>query len=556
MLEGTLYDQKSLRVLTQKQPDWRELAKDCVAFANAQGGTIAIGIEDGQSEPPVGQRVPDQLVVGLNRRIPQITINVATDARKAASSNGGEYIAVKVFRSAQTIAATSDGRYFLRIGDQSKPLMPEDLARLSADKNAYVWEALTTKRVPRRSVDADIFADFLARVRSSQRVSEFVRRKPDDEVLDHYLFADGEWLTNLGILWVGRRSDRATLLHAPVVQFTKYDETGAKISKRVWDEHDLNPLQLIEEILRDIPDWREGHEVAEGMFRTTIPNYDRVVIRELVVNALVHRPYTMRGDIYLNLYPDRLEIHNPGQLPLGVTPENILHASVRRNEHLAKVFYDLQLMEREGSGYDMIYDVLLGQAKQLPRVQEGHDRVAVVLAKRIVRPETVDFMRKADQALQLGQRERIGLGLVAQHGTLSAVEFARLLELPGDSRLRDWVGRLVHWKVILTRGQTKGMEYFIDPELLRTMDFRGRTTLKGIEDHRLDELLREDLRRYPGSGISAVHQRVGHEIPLHRIRSRIGKMRLAGQVRTEGLKRGTRYWLNDGSEAKKAAGPA
>ena len=121
MLEGTLYDQKSLRVLTQKQPDWRELAKDCVAFANAQGGTIAIGIEDGQSEPPVGQRVPDQLVVGLNRRIPQITINVATDARKAASSNGGEYIAVKVFRSAQTIAATSDGRYFLRIGDQSNP---------------------------------------------------------------------------------------------------------------------------------------------------------------------------------------------------------------------------------------------------------------------------------------------------------------------------------------------------------------------------------------------------------------------------------------------------
>lgn len=62
------------------------------------------------------------------------------------------------------------------------------------------------------------------------------------------------------------------------------------------------------------------------------------------IAALVHRPYSQRGDIFLNLYPDRLEVVNPGHLPLGVTPQNLLHTMVRRNEHLARIFHDLKLM--------------------------------------------------------------------------------------------------------------------------------------------------------------------------------------------------------------------
>jgi ATP-dependent DNA helicase RecG len=53
--EGQDIEMKSLRLLTSKQPDWEGLAKDCVAFANAQGGCIQVGIEDGQTEPPAGQ---------------------------------------------------------------------------------------------------------------------------------------------------------------------------------------------------------------------------------------------------------------------------------------------------------------------------------------------------------------------------------------------------------------------------------------------------------------------------------------------------------------------
>lgn len=51
-LEGQLLDQKSLRAVTGRTADWNEIAKDCIAFANATGGRLLLGIEDGQNAPP------------------------------------------------------------------------------------------------------------------------------------------------------------------------------------------------------------------------------------------------------------------------------------------------------------------------------------------------------------------------------------------------------------------------------------------------------------------------------------------------------------------------
>ncbi len=63
-------------------------------------------------------------------------------------------------------------------------------------------------------------------------------------------------------------------------------------------------MQLIDEVWREIPDFRESYELPDGLFRQHIPVYDGCIVRELLVNALVYRPYTQRGDIYLNLRDD------------------------------------------------------------------------------------------------------------------------------------------------------------------------------------------------------------------------------------------------------------
>jgi ATP-dependent DNA helicase RecG len=149
--EGQTLDRKSLRYALGKHEKADSLACDCVGFANAMGGTILLGMEDGQDEPPARQRVAGDLPERLRKRMAQITVNVALTARKVVAENGGEFVEIRVFRNEQTIAAMSDGRYFIRVSDETRRLMPDDLGRLMAEKNSFVWELQTTRRVPQHA---------------------------------------------------------------------------------------------------------------------------------------------------------------------------------------------------------------------------------------------------------------------------------------------------------------------------------------------------------------------------------------------------------------------
>lgn len=540
--EGQLVDKKSLRAITGRNPDWNALAKDCVAFANAQGGHLLIGIEDDADTPLPDQRIDPALADTLRRKISERTVNVTVlpDIRRA--DNGGELLELGIPR-AMSVASTTDGRYFLRVADESKPVVGDDVMRLAAERSALPWETLTSLHVPRTRLDEQKLTALAAAIRASDRVKDSVKEKSEQELLDHYLLAQGDWLTHLGVLCIGKREDRANLGTAPVIQFIKYDELGQKVNKLTWDNFSLNPMELIETIWREVPDFRERYELPDGLYRQNVPAYDEIVVRELLVNALVHRPYTQRGDIFLNLHPDRLEVVNPGLLPLGVTPGNILHTTVRRNEHLARLFHDLKLMEREGSGFDKIYEVLLSQGRPAPELIEEHDRVQVTVRRRILRPEVIDFIAKADETYQLTQRERIVLGLLAQHDALTARELIATLELPTVEALQPWLSRLLDWHIVQSSGRTQSTRYFVDPGLLRGFNFVSDTTLKRIEPHRLAALILEDLGRYPQSAIGEIRQRIGGEIHPKQVKRALDALIEKGEVRFEGDRRWRRYHL-------------
>jgi ATP-dependent DNA helicase RecG len=101
---------------------------------------------------------------------------------------------------------------------------------------------------------------------------------------------------------------------------------------------------------------------------------------------------------------------------------------------------------------------------------------------------------------------------LAQHDALTARELATSLELPSVEALQPWLKRLLDWQLVQSAGRTQATRYFVDPSLLRSLQFTGETTLKRIEPHRLAALVLEDLQRYPKSAISDIHQRVGGEI--------------------------------------------
>ncbi|MES2264541.1 MAG: ATP-binding protein [Pseudomonadota bacterium] len=538
--EGQLLDKKSLRSVTGKTANWSELAKDCIAFANASGGRLLIGIEDTEDLPPAGQRIPADLPDIIRRTLAERTVNVTVLPNVITSSSGDEYIELGILRSI-AVASTLDGRYFLRIADQSKPVTGDDVMRLAGERSALPWETLTSLQIIRTTCDPAKQEKLINALRASDRVKSSVKEKSADELLDHYQLTRGPYLTNLGVLCVGQQQHRAQLASAPVIQFIKFDDREQKVNKLVWDDQMASPMELIEAVWHEIPDFRERYELPDGLYRQHIPAFDEIVVRELLVNALVHRPYTQRGDIFLNLHPDRLEVVNPGPLPLGVTPQNVLHTTVRRNEHLARLFHDLKLMEREGSGFDKMYEVLLSQGRPAPELIESHDRVQVTVQRRILKPDVIDFIAKADQTYQLTQRERIALGLLAQHDALTARELASSLELSSVDALRSWLARLLDWGIIKNTGRTQATHYFIDPALLTGLDFAGVTTLKRIEPHRLTALILEDIRRYPHTKMGEIHQRIGMEIPRSRIRRAIAQLVASGNLHSIGVRNGTRY---------------
>lgn len=297
-------DLKSLRIVTGKTADWDELAKDAVAFANGAGGRLLIGIEDGVALPPPDQKVPPTLPERLRKRLGELTVNVQARPAVRRADNGGEFIELTI-DCAHSVASTCDGRYFLRISDTCQPILGDDVLRLANERPGRPWETMDSG-VPRSAADLAQRARFVEGIRTADRVKPSVKEKSADELLTHYALAQGPTLTRLGVLLLGTTADRRALGTAPQIQAIKYDERAEKINKWVWDDHALSPVELVDAVWREIPDFRESYEVAEGLYRRSVPAYDEKVVRELLVNALVHRPYTQQGDIYLNLHPDRL----------------------------------------------------------------------------------------------------------------------------------------------------------------------------------------------------------------------------------------------------------
>jgi len=288
--------------------------------------------------------------------------------------------------------------------------------------------------VPRDRIDSGKLQAFCHGIRSSDRVKTSVKEKTDTELLDRYFLAQEDWLTNLGILSVGQRGDRARLGTAPVVQFLKYDQQEQKVNKLLWDDFSLSPIELVEAVWTEIPDFRERYELPDGLFRQTLP--------------------------------------------------------------------------------------------------------------QILKQEVINLLAIGDRQYQLTQREKITLGLLAQKESLSTRELSQQLSLSEGQALTSWLGRLLDFNLIKQTGQTKGTRYSVDPEMLRSIATQHRTTLQLMEPHRLEALILEDLRRYPQSSISEIHQRTAPELARSRIKRTLERLIAQDQITQTGENRWRRYSLH------------
>jgi ATP-dependent DNA helicase RecG len=507
--EHAQIDFKSLRKAHGPKADLDDLAASCVCFANAQGGLLIIGIEDKESAPPPEQRITEEVMSKVVNQLRSRTDSVGiADAEVVTYANGGQYVRLRILPSSRTIATTSNGRVFIRIEDQCHPVTGDELTRLAAEKNAFQWELVEARAARVTDIAQDLIHRFTERIRNSKRVKAFVKEMHEDELLEHYALAIKGGLTNLGVLWLGTPAMRARIAYPLTIQYIVHDRLGNKVRKEAWHDHRHDPQELILEVERQATELRYYHEFPQGLFRKRVMHYAPEVVRELLVNAVAHRKYTISGDIFVEVHPDRMEVTSPGALPLGVTEANILHQRHRRNPNLIRILHDLELMEGEGSGYDLIYELDSKDGKPFPEVHSGYDLTRVTQKSTVLDPALVQVLGYVVEHFELSQKNHIALGMVLRSAKLAATDLAKALQLTGDDRLRTYTERLLDQEVILPQGQGKGTAYIINPKLIHAAKANVRPTLRTIEQHRLRALIEEDLKRHPDSERVQIQERL------------------------------------------------
>lgn len=117
------------------------------------------------------------------------------------------------------------------------------------------------------------------------------------------------------------------------------------------------------------------------------------------------------------------------------------------------------------------------------------------------------------------------------------------LESGSGPALEGWLGRLADLGLVSSTGRTKGKRYYVEPARLTEAGVRLATSLKRIEPHRLLELVREDLRRFPGAKISEIGGRIGPEINRSQLRRTLKQLVGSGEIIMHGQRATARYRL-------------
>lgn len=187
-----------------------------------------------------------------------------------------------------------------------------------------------------------------------------------------------------------------------------------------------------------------GLELAK---REEVWQYPLDALREGVVNAVCHRNYTSLASTTIRLYDDRLEIWNPGRLPIQLSPEDLLHEheSYPPNRLIAETFFNLEIIERWGSGTVRMADLLRKQSLPLPEF----DVSSLDTFKLIMRSGKQEIA-----ALQLNERQLKAVEHIQSGKTLTNGQYQELFNASKPTATRD-LAELVAKGLILREG-TRG----------------------------------------------------------------------------------------------------
>ena len=343
----------------------RSLAKEIVALANLEGGRVLLGVEDDGGISGITRQDLELWVMNACRdKIRPEIIPVYEVVRN--SETGKDVAIIQVQRGFDVHSLWHDQHrtYYIRVGTQSREAGPEELARLFQQRGALRSELQPVSGSSIQDLDLRRLREYFQSVRQQDC--------PDleDEAGWTPLLINTEFLvpvdglaaaTVSGLLLFGRNPNRflphagieAAVYPGPEKDYNAVERivvrgpmvrlgTGPNLVENGVLEATLHFLQ------RNVS--REG--LSETGVRARTWDYPPEVLREAVINALVHRDYRLSATtIELSIYSDRLELISPGRLPNGITPDHMrVGCRTARNQLIKDTMRDYGYMEHMGMG--------------------------------------------------------------------------------------------------------------------------------------------------------------------------------------------------------------
>ncbi len=429
----------------------KECLKTICAFANTDGGVMTIGVKD--NGDVVGVRDPQKLLKVISDTIKN-KIGIMPSV-KIVDKGGKVCITITVKREDRRI--DMDGIFYKRSGSTTHRVTGEELKSWIMEEAPLYWTDMHAKNVKIERLSQEAIKFFVKKGLSSMRMSPMAAESSTETLLRNYELMDDEGLRNSAAILFLENPAKA---YTPAsVKIGDLSESGRLLRH---DEVDC-PLVFMPDRVMDLllNKYLRGVDDIVGLMRVTKYPYPEKALREAVMNAIIHRNYWGVGLTYVRVYPDRIEISNPGRLPHGWTKKNLFnkHSSVPLNPSIAHVFYDMGYVERWGSGIEMMRDEC--RAMNLPDPEYNITKGNVEIVFRLAPKEPVKGIpEKADALDELTAVELDVYNLIAGGDVNTQIEMAELLNV-SVMTLRRATTKLTEMGLIERTGSKKSGKWVV-----------------------------------------------------------------------------------------------
>ena len=360
---------------TEYKRVWKDdYLKWICGFANAQGGTIYIGIDDNGKVCDL--RDAKKLMEDIpNKVVNYMGIVVEVDLHK---KDGLQYIGITI--EPNNVPVSYRGKYYYRSGSTTQELNGAALQQFILKKMGRTWDDIANDHATINDLDRRAIDYFLRKGIKAGRINEDEMESSSQNVLENLNLVTPE----------GKLKNAAVLLFAnnPGRFFTCVE---FKIGRFGIDEADLitqdviegNIIQMTDRVIEILKTKYLASPIHyEGMQRIETLEVPENALREILYNSIAHKDYT-GAPIQMRIWDDHIELWNEGALPDGITPETLLskHSSHPRNKNVAYVFFKAGFIETWGRGYKKIRDGFEGAGLPMPTVESVEGGVCVTFPR-------------------------------------------------------------------------------------------------------------------------------------------------------------------------------